>query len=408
MLPEKRVLFTSLMLFIYGFGQSMLMPILPLYANILTGSAAWAVFIFTFRDFIQIFMRIPSGALSDRIGRKPVMLFGAGCFTFAQLMYYLSSNIYTLSVAIVIEGFSMALFNPPSQSLFSEMAPKGKLGETMGYWNMTMGLRSMVAPVIGGMLAELFPHYKPIFLISSSFALIGGLLIATFLPETNPQELRGHLFNEVKDSLKHIAIIPKTLREVFRNRKILSSSIAIFFHGFINGPFNSYFAIHASNMGFSESIIGSFYTARSLPTFTTPLVGRLSDKIGRIIPIIIGLLLYFTSLALIPSFSIYVLLLIIFVGLGISGRFITISTMARIAEGTARKRGAGLGVWGTMLRLGMTFGSLVMGTFVSFFSIQWAFYLASSIAIIGVMVVFLTSRGENLLKNENSETEKSD
>jgi MFS family permease len=302
----------------------------------------------------------------------------------------------------------MALFNPPSKSLFSEMAPKGKLGETMGYWNMTMGLRSMVAPVIGEVLAELFPNYKPIFLISSSFALIGGLLIATFLPETNHQKQRSHLFKEVKDSLKHIAVIPKTLREVFRNRKILSSSIAIFFHGFINGPFNSYFAIHASNMGFSESIIGSFYTARSLPTFTTPLVGRLSDKIGRTIPIIIGLLLYLTSLALIPSFSIYVLLLVIFVGLGISGRLITISTMAGIAEGTAGKRGAGLGVWGTMLRLGMTFGSLVMGTFVSFFSIQWAFYLASSIAIIGVMVVLLTNRGENLLKNEKSETEKSD
>ena len=74
--------------------------------------------------------------------------------------------------------------------------------------------------------------------------------------------------------------------------------------------------------------------------------------------------------------------------------------MARIAEGTEGKRGAGLGVWGTMLRLGMTFGSLVMGAFVSFFSIHLAFYLASSIAIIGVIVVVLTSRGESLLQNK--------
>ena len=403
MLPEKRVLFASLMLFIYGFGQSMLMPILPLYANILTGSAAWAIFIFTFRDVIQIFLRIPSGSLSDRIGRKPVMLFGAGCLTLAQLLYYFSSNIYSLSGAIVIQGLGMALFNPPSQSLYSEMAPKGKLGETMGYWNMTMGLRSIVAPVIGGMLAEFFPTYRPIFLITCSITLMGGLLIGVLLPETNPQKQRGNLLIEIKDSLKHIAVIPKTLREVFRNRKILSSSLAIFFHGFINGPFNSYFSIHASNMGFSESVIGSFYTARSLPTFTTPLVGRLSDRIGRTMPIIIGLLLYLTSLALIPSNNIYVLLLLLFVSLGISGRLITISTMAGIAEGTAGKRGAGLGVWGTMLRLGMTFGSLLMGTFVSFFPINWAFYLSSSIAIIGVIVIVLTSRGgkpsQNKVKN---------
>ncbi len=393
MLPEKRVSLASLMLFIYGFGQSMLMPILPLYANILTGSAAWAVFIFAFRDFIQIFLRIPSGSLSDRIGRKPVMLLGAGCFTLAQLLYFFSSNIFYLSSAVAIEGLSMALFNPPSQSLYSEIAPKGKLGETMGYWNMTMGLRSMVAPIVGGILAEIFPNYRPIFLITCGITITGGLLIALILPETNPQKQKGNLLIEIRNSLKHIMVIPKTLREVFRNRNILSSSLAIFFQGFINGPFNSYFAIHASNMGFTESVIGSFYTARSLPTFTTPLIGRLSDRIGRIIPIIIGFILYLTSLALIPSLNIYLLLMLLFVSLGISGRLINISTMAGIAEGSAERRGAGLGVWGTMLRLGMTFGSLVMGTFVSFFPIHWAFYLASLIAIIGVIVVFFTNRG---------------
>jgi len=122
MLPEKRLVLASLMLFIYGFGQSMLMPILPLYANILTGSAAWAVFIFAFRDFIQIFLRIPSGSLSDRIGRKPVMLIGAGCFTLAQLLYFFSSNILYLSSAVAVEGLSMALFNPPSQSIFRNSA----------------------------------------------------------------------------------------------------------------------------------------------------------------------------------------------------------------------------------------------------------------------------------------------
>ena len=207
-----------------------------------------------------------------------------------------------------------------------------------------MGLRSMVAPVVGGILAEIFPTYRPIFLITCSITLTGGLLIALLLPETNPQKQRSNLLNEVKASLNHIRVIPKTLREVFRNRKILSSSLAIFFQGFINGPFNSYFAIHASNMGFTESVIGSFYTARSLPTFTTPFIGRLSDRIGRIIQIIIGLILYLTSLALIPSLNIYFLLVLLFVSLGISGRLINISTMAGIAEGSVERRGVGLGI----------------------------------------------------------------
>jgi len=41
----------------------------------------------------------------------------------------------------------------------------------------------------------------------------------------------------------------------------------------------------------------------------------------------------------------------------------------------------------------MTFGSLVMGAFVSFFPIYWAFYLASLIAFMGVIVVFYINRG---------------
>jgi MFS family permease len=371
----------------------MLMPILPLYAKILTGSTASAVSIFAFRDIIQIFMRIPSGSLSDRIGRKPVMLLGAGCLTITQLLYYFSNNFLSLTGAVILQGLGMALYNPPSQTLFSELAPKGKLGETIGYWNMTMGLRSLVAPVAGGLLAESFPTYRPIFLITCSITLIGGLLIASFLPETNPQKEKSHYLSELKSALKHIVEIPKTLRISFSNRKILSASIAGFVRGFITGPFNSYFTIYASGIGLSESVIGSFYTARSLPTFSTPLLGRVSDRIGRLTPILTGLLSYLILLALIPSTSNYLLLLLLFVGLGISGRLTNISTMAGVAEGSVKgKRGAGLGVWGTMLRLGMAFGSLVIGAFVSYFPINWVFYFASSVGILGIILIIFTSR----------------
>jgi MFS family permease len=259
---------------------------------------------------------------------------------------------------------------------------------------MTMGLRSLVAPVSGGLLAEFFPTYRPIFLITCSVTLIGGLLIASFLPETNPQTERRHYLNEFKGVLKRIVEIPKTLRMAFGNRKILSASIAGFVRGFITGPFNSYFTIYASGIGLSESVIGSFYTARSLPTFGTPLLGRVSDRIGRLTPILTGLLSYLILLALIPSTSNYLLLMLLFVGLGISGRMINISTMAGVAEGSDRgKRGAGLGVWGTMLRLGMAFGSLVIGTFVSYFPINWVFYFASSVGLLGVTLIVLTSQG---------------
>jgi MFS family permease len=110
----------------------MLMPVLPLYAKILTGSTASAVFIFVFRDIVQIFMRIPSGSLSDKIGRKPVMLLGAGCLSLTQLLYYFSNSFLSLTGAVVLQGLGMALYNPPSQTLFSELTPKGKLGETIG------------------------------------------------------------------------------------------------------------------------------------------------------------------------------------------------------------------------------------------------------------------------------------
>jgi len=371
----------------------MVTPILPLYAKALTGSAASAVLMFAFRDVVQIFTRIPSGSLSDRIGRKPVVLLGVTCLTLTQLLYYLSRDPLSLVGAVVLQGIGLGFFLPSSQSMISEMAPEGKVGETMGYRSMTMGFQALIAPLAGGLLAEFFPTYRPIFLITCGLSLLGSVLIASLLPETNLQRPENGLLVELKRAGKEIAKIPRTLKRVFGSKQALSSSIAIFFHGFINGPFNSYFTIYASETGLSESMIGSCFTARSLPTFITPLLGRISDRTGRLIPTLTGLISYLTFLVLIPSANRYLLLLLLFAGLGVSRRLISVSTMAGVAEGTdSGERGAGLGVWGTMLRLGMTIGSLTMGAFVALFPLSWVFYVAASIALLGTILVFLTGR----------------
>ncbi len=342
---------------------------------------------------MQMFLRIPLGSLSDRVGRKPLIMFGLICFSLTQLLFFLSQNLWILLLGLVTNGFALAFFYPSSQSCASELAPKGKLGETMGRFTMSVGFAFAIGPLIGGYLTQLFPSYRVIFLLGFVFTSLGAIFTKFLMVETLPQLSSTGWTNEMKLMRKQINEIPKTLWSMFKNRWVLASSITVFVSSFGLAALESYYPLYAQNIGYDESLIGAYLALRSFTwTFSMPFLGKLSDKVGRSIPIVVGLIMSAIGSVFLPIVGDYVLLLL-FVLVGLGGGLSGPASQAIIAEGTGSgRRGVAMGLYGTMLMGGRGIGIFVTGMVVSILGLVWAFYMGALVVLLGVMVILIMKK----------------
>jgi DHA1 family multidrug resistance protein-like MFS transporter len=173
---------------------------------------------------------------------------------------------------------------------------------------------------------------------------------------------------------------------------VAAPSAAVFASTFALAALESYYPLYAKSIGYSESSIGIALAMRALLwTLSMPLLGRVSDRIGRTVPMLSGLALYAVASALIPLVGGYGSFLLISL-LGFGEGIMSPASMAGIAENVdAKHRGAAMGIFGTMLMGGRAAGLLTMGVASALFGLVSVFYMSAAIAFICVMVVLVGS-----------------
>ena len=118
-----------------------------------------------------IMFRPFAGVISDRWSRSYLMILGIVCASFAYLILFISSDIAMITVARLVEGLASALFIPSSIASAIDHAPEGKLGQTLGWRSLMVGVGLMIGPAMGGFLSEIF-SYKITFIISAVLLLL--------------------------------------------------------------------------------------------------------------------------------------------------------------------------------------------------------------------------------------------
>jgi len=370
--------------------STLVSPILPLYSRGLGAAIAIIGLMFSTRDIAQVFLRIPFGSFSDKIGRKKVIAAGIGFHALAQLAFFVSWDPLLITVGLLLNGIGMAMLYPAAQTYASELAPQGRLAETMGRYTMSISLSYLIGPLAGGFLAEMFPSYRPLFLISFVLTSLGGGISILFLRETRPSQPTGRWAEQFQILGREIIGIPGMLVETFRNKRIVAPSAAVFASTFALAALESYYPLYAKTIGFNEFAIGAALATRALLwTVSMPLLGRLSDKIGRVKPMLAGLFLYVISPALIPSVGGYASFALISM-LGLGEGILSPASMASIVENVdVKHRGAAMGIFGTMLMGGRATGLLTMGVAVALFDLVSVFYLSAAVAGACAMVLML-------------------
>jgi DHA1 family tetracycline resistance protein-like MFS transporter len=183
--------FVTVLLDILAFG--MIIPVLPhLLASFLEGNLARTAIVhglFASSFMVMQFIFSPvQGALSDRFGRRPVILLSNLGLGLDFLLMAVAQTLPLLFIGRVLSGITSASFST-ANAYIADVTPPEKRAAAYGKLGMAFGLGFVLAPALGGMLGEAHPRLP--------FWIAAGLSLANFcygffvLPESLPADRRA-------------------------------------------------------------------------------------------------------------------------------------------------------------------------------------------------------------------------
>ena len=131
-------------------------------------------------------LQVIIGPISDRYGRRPVVLFALGLFVFASVACYFSGSIQAFLIWRMVSA-SVAVGMVTSRAIVRDEVEVNEAASTIGYVTMGMSLVPMFAPTIGGFVDQLF-GWRAVFLFSASFGAALLLLCYFDQGETNKKK----------------------------------------------------------------------------------------------------------------------------------------------------------------------------------------------------------------------------
>lgn len=369
------------------FGETLPLSFQPLFIRNLGLSASLLTLLYNIRNIIQTVLRLVAGTLSDALGRRNMMIFGLALFALVPFIYSIAQNPWTAAVAMMISGFALSIYFPPSEAYASSLFPPERAGEVMGRYHMSWAISSVIGPSIGGFIAG-YLGYRMIFTIAGVITTIGLFISWRYTEDDrdyscplSPAEQIRTTFNE----------FPGTMGRLMKNRKILVASIAVFAHSFTHWGLPTFIPLLGEELGMSEFLIGITLTANSLMiAIALPLVGRISDRVGRFLPIFSGLGASIFAFALIPILPSFWMFPVVNGILGICAVLVfPVSQAATMESLPSADRGSATGVWGMVMSLGGTLGLFTMSGLLAVAEIKWVFYLSAIFTTILTIIIFM-------------------
>ncbi len=127
---------------------------------------------------------IPAGILSDRIGRRAVLLAGYGLFTLLCIVFLFAESLPLLLLLFLLYGVNYALVEATERSLVSDLSLENGRGTALGAYHMTTSLAALPAGLLAGLLWDLDPRYT--FTSGALLSAMALVMLASLLKSDRP------------------------------------------------------------------------------------------------------------------------------------------------------------------------------------------------------------------------------
>jgi MFS family permease len=270
-------------------------PLLPYYTHHFHLSKSAAGLLSASYGAGTLLGSLPAGWLAARAGVKPTVLLGLGLMVGSSLSFGFAGSVGVLDVARFVQGVGGAASWAAGMAWLIQEAPAGRRGELIGTALAAAIAGALLGPVLGAAGAEIGP--KPVF----SFVAAVGVGLALWTRATragSPSD--GHGF--------------RAFRPAFRDHRVLGGMWLTTLGALLFGTLSVLAPLRMDHLGAGSVAVGAaFLLSAAGAASISPLVGRVSDRRGRLLPVRVGLVgsALFTLLLPLPASAALLFVLVV-------------------------------------------------------------------------------------------------
>jgi DHA1 family multidrug resistance protein-like MFS transporter len=185
---RKNIIILSFTLVVVMLGFGMVIPIFPFYIEKLGAGGSELGLLVATAAFLEFLCAPLWGAISDRAGRKPVLMIGLVGYAVSLVLFGLSTRLWMLFASRALSGLLSAATYPTALAYIGDTTSEEDRGSGMGWLGAAMGLGVILGPAVGGLLGG--ESLSLPFFIAAALSALALLLVAILLPESLPVEAR--------------------------------------------------------------------------------------------------------------------------------------------------------------------------------------------------------------------------
>jgi multidrug resistance protein len=350
------VLYLTVFIDLMGFG--IVIPILPLYAQDFQATPLAIGWLTGIYSGMQIIFTPILGRLSDRFGRRPVLLISIIGTAVGFALMGVAQSLTLLFVARILAGITGGNISIPQAYIADVTAPE-KRSHAMGMIGAAFGLGFTFGPLIGGVMSQI--SYGAPFFFAAALSVVNAVLICVLLPESLSREHRAKPHEEASTA------------EVFRHGRGAMFVLVVATYFFLIAGFaimTTLFALFtARRFGYDAHANGYLFGFVGLVSVIVQggLIGRLVKRFGEVALMRAGMILTTISLALLPLSNNLTVLLLVCAGLS-AGSGIAGPPLSGLASQMIERswQGRALGVMQSAGSAGRLIGPLIGGWLLMF------------------------------------------
>lgn len=178
--PKKLIVLVTVFIDIVGLG--IIIPVIPFFVKSFGASDITVTWLFAIYAFFSFFSAPFLGSLSDKIGRRPILIASLASTSLGWLIFASANGIWMLFLGRIIDGLAAGNISTAQSYLVDLSSDQKERTANLGLIGMIFGLGFIIGPLIGGLLGSV-EHTLPFYAVGI-MAGINTLLALKFLPET--------------------------------------------------------------------------------------------------------------------------------------------------------------------------------------------------------------------------------
>jgi MFS family permease len=373
--------------FIDSVGGALLYPFFALYITAKFGVGMTEVGImFGAFSLASLVGNTLGGAMTDRFGRKGVVIFGLVCSALSTLVMGFVEHVELFIGAAVFAGLFANAGGPARQAMVADLLPPEKRAQGFGVLRVSFNLAATLGPAIGGILAS--KSYLTLFIIDGVASSITALVAYRFLTETKPQASAEQKEGSILQTVRGYG-------DVFRDGKfmlfVLASILMLFVYVQMHGTLAVYLR---DTHGIAERYFGYILSlnAAMVVLFQFYVTRRIEGK-PPFLMLALGMLLYVVGFGLYGLVSSYVYFLLAMVIITVGEMLVAPVSQAVVADMSPEDmRGRYMAVNGLTWAIPNALGLYLAGLVMDNFDPRWVWYAAAVIGLLPTAIYYVLHR----------------